>query len=175
MWPCVSCFPGGAAAGIPGTPSQTGWGLLGILAAIWLFVAVQPESHILRYYLFLPLTMAAIIGMLLPRIRRRYPAVSLVLLAVFLGEFGWMVKVNHAYYKIERIDYRAAAEAWGMTRWWPLLQQGQTYCAVGFDPSAIFLTGPSMREYRIIDARKRAECPPNMQAIVAPEALGAGH
>jgi hypothetical protein len=39
--------------------------------------------------------MAAVIGMLLPRVRASYPATTLVLLAVFLGEFAWVAKVNH--------------------------------------------------------------------------------
>jgi len=149
---------------------RKGWALAGALAAMWLFVSVLPQSHELRYYLFLPLTMAAVIGMLLPQARREYPAVTLVLMALFLGEFLWMAKVNHVYYRVERVDYRAAAERWGMTRWWPQLEPGQTYCAVAFDPSAFFLTGPTMREFHIIDRHARAECPPNVKVILAPGA-----
>jgi len=144
---------------------RKGWMLAGALAAMWLFVSVLPESHELRYYLFLPLTMAAAIGMLLPQIRRQHSLVTLALLALFLGEFLWMVKVNRVYYQVERIDYRAAAEAWDMTRWWPALKAGQTYCAVAFDPSAFFLTGPTMKEFHILDKRERAQCPPNVKVI----------
>ena len=43
---------------------------LGLLA----FVAVLPQSNELRYYMFIPLTWAATIGMLLPHIRREVPA-----------------------------------------------------------------------------------------------------
>lgn len=137
---------------------------------MWGCVAFLPQSHELRYYLFLPLTMAAAIGMLMPRVRLDYPAVTLVLLAVFLVEFAWMVNVNRAYYKIERVDYRSAAEVWDMTGGWSKLDRGQTYCAVGFQPAAIFLTGPTMKEFPIIDRLSAAECPPNVQVIVAPSA-----
>jgi hypothetical protein len=151
--------------------ARKGWALLGFLAAMWCCVAFLPQSHELRYHLFLPLTMAAIIAMLLARVRRDYPAVTLVLLAVFLGEFIWMVKVNRAYYRVERADYRTAAEFWGVTPWWPMLQRGQTYCAVGFAPAGMFLTGPTMKEFHIIDRPDRTECPPHVQLIIA---AGAG-
>ncbi len=144
---------------------RKGWILLGALALLWGFVANLPLSHNLRYFLFLPLTMAAIIGMLLPRVRRDYPAVTLVLFLVFLANFCWMARVNRIYYRVQRLDYRDVAEYWGKTRWWPRLQQGQTYCAVGFDPAAILLTGPTMKEFHIIARTDPSECPPNIRVI----------
>lgn len=68
--------------------------------------------------------------------------------------------------RVESIDYQGAAEAWGMARWWPLLKRGETYCAVGFEPTGIFLTGPTMKEFHIIDRPDMRGCPPNVNVLV---------
>lgn len=144
--------------------ARKGWMLLGSIAAMWWFVALLPAAHDLRYYQFLPLTMSATIGMLLPRIRRVWPALVLVLLVIFLAEFAWMARVNRNYYRVERADYRSVAEYWGAARWWPSLRAGETYCAVGFY-HAILLTGPTMKEFHIIDQPKVELCPPNTRVL----------
>jgi hypothetical protein len=147
---------------------RKGWMLLGALAAMWVLTALVQESYDLRYVLFLPLTMAAVIAMLLPHVRQSYPAVTLVLMALILGEFARMTYVNRAYYKLERVNYQTAAEIWNMKRWWAVLQRGHTYCAVGFEPSGFMLTGPTMKEFFIIDQPDRRQCPANTEIIIAP-------
>jgi hypothetical protein len=145
---------------------RKGWMLLGAIAAMWCFVSVLPQSRELRYYMFLPLTTAAIIGMLLPRIRRPWPEVTFLLLAVFLTEFSWMTNVNLHYYKVEHVDYRTAADFWKISPTWPRLERGGTYCTVGFAPAGFFFTGPTMKEFHIIDAAELAECPKGVKAIL---------
>jgi tetratricopeptide repeat protein len=121
--------------------------------------AVQPESHWLRFYLFLPLSWAALLGMLLPGIRARYPAVAagaLALVTVLFVSSSWL---NEVHYRIERIGYREAARYWGAEPWWPRLQSGVTYCARNMYPIGILLTGPTMKEFRIVDRRDAETCP----------------
>lgn len=55
---------------------QKGWLLFGVLIGMWVGTAFSPASHYLRYYMFLPLTMAAINGMLLPVVRDRFQETS---------------------------------------------------------------------------------------------------
>ena len=144
---------------------RKGWMLLAMLCVMWGFVSVLPQSHELRYFMFLPLTTAAVIGMLLPRIRRAWPEATLLVLTVLLGEFSWMTSVNLHYYRVERVDYRAAADFWGISAIWPKLQPGQTYCAVGYQPVAFFLTGPTMKEFHIIDRPDSASCPSGVAVL----------
>ena len=144
---------------------RKGFILLGAMAAVLSFVAILPHSHELRYYQFLPLTWAATIAMLLPRIRRSHPGVALTILCILLGEFVYVSSVNRSYYRVERIGYLEAAYAWNAAAWWPTLERGKVYCAVGFAPRGILLTGPTMSEFHIVDRTDAAQCPPNATVL----------
>ena len=122
-------------------------------------IAVLPASNNLRYYMFIPLTWAATIGMLYPQLRDRFPRAALGLLVLVLALFGHMVSENLAYYEIRKVDYRDAAVAWGAADWWPKLQQGKTYCVVDMIPIGIMMTGPTMHEFSIVDRSKVSLCP----------------
>jgi len=125
------------------------------------FVGLLPQSHELRYYTFIPLTWAATIGMLFPHFRATWPRAAPVFLVIALGLFLHMASENQPHYQISKTDYVDAARDWGASRWWPLLQQGQQYCAVDMVPIGILLTGPTMSEYSIVDRTKEALCPDN--------------
>jgi hypothetical protein len=144
---------------------RRGW--FGAAAALGMlgFVALLPQSHELRYYLFIPLTGAGVIGMLFPHFERLAPRAAMVLLALVLGLFVHMVLENRSHYRIERIGYRVAAHAWGASEWWPKLVRGKTYCAVAMDPIGILLTGPTLSEYTIIDRSDAKLCPPGSSII----------
>lgn len=131
------------------------------IAVFWGLLAITPQSHELRYYLFLPLTNAALIAIFLPRVVPLYPATALVVLTLILGEFLWVSKINRAYYRVERVGLDEAAEAYNVKGFWTQLQPGITYCAAGFAPAAFLLTGPTLHEFRIVDRDSAAECPPN--------------
>lgn len=132
-----------------------GAGILLLLA----FVAILPESHELRYYMFIPLSGAAAIAMLFPRLERAAPRVALGLLSLSLGLFLYMASENRIHYTIERVDQGVAAKSWGATAWWPKLAGGTTYCAVEMVPMAILLTGPTLSEYTIVDRSRADLCP----------------
>src|SRR5262249_20998712 len=51
------------------------------------FVATLPQSHELRYYLFLPLAWAAAVGMAFAQFEEAMPRVAIVFLIVMLGLF----------------------------------------------------------------------------------------
>jgi hypothetical protein len=129
-----------------------GVGLLGL-------VAILPQSHQLRYYLFIPLSGAATIGMLFSRFGQLAPRVAPAMLALITAFFVHMVFENRSHYLIERVDYLAAARAWGAADFWPRLERGKTYCAIDFVPLGMMLTGPTMSEYTIIDRTTAALCP----------------
>lgn len=140
----------------------------GILATLF-FVAFLPQSFVSRYYLFIPLCWAAIIGMLFPEFRRRFPRSALGLLLLFGGLFVYVSDINRQYYKIEKIGFQEAAKAWRADAWWPLLKSGKTYCAVAMEPIGFFLTGPTLSEYKIIDRKKESSCPEGTTVIRYPE------
>jgi hypothetical protein len=139
------------------------------IAALWCVVSVLPQSHELRYFQFLPLSVAAVVAMMIPRVRSNYPAASLAILILILGEFVWISKVNQAYYRVERVGYQQAAEAWGMEAIWKTLEPDRTYCAVGFEPAGFLLTGPTMREFHIIDRPETGLCPPGVTVLRRPQ------
>jgi len=135
--------------------------ILGLLC----FVAILPQSHELRYYLFLPLSWAGAVGMLYPQFKEELPKVSLAFLAAVLGLFGYMVSENRVHYRIEKTGYAEAAQLWGAASWWSKLERGRTYCAVDMMPIGIMLTGPTMREFAIVDRSRRDLCPAGSTVI----------
>jgi len=149
-------------------------GLIAIAAAMAMlcFVAVLPQSHELRYYMFIPLTWAATIGMLWPHIRRRWPAAGLGVVVIVAALFSYMASENLTYYRLGKTDLADAASAWGASPWWSKLQAGHSYCAVGFFPAAMLLTGPTMSEFSIVDRTDPALCPRGT-AIVTPQGIQA--
>jgi hypothetical protein len=135
------------------------------ILAILGFVAMLPQSNELRYYLFIPLSGAAMIGMLFRGFSQIAPRSGLALVAVAIGLFLHMAFENRSHYQIERIDSEMAARAWGAAPWWPTLAPNTTYCAVGLAPMAILLTGPHLSEHAIVDRSRAALCPPSTVII----------
>ena len=138
---------------------RTGWLMTAVILFLWGFVSVLPQSHYLRYFMFLPLTISAAIAILLPRVRPLYPVTAFVLVCLMFVEFVYIVRVNRVYFRLEPISYAQAAEVWGFKNYWSRLESGKTYCAVGFEPSAFMLTGPTMHEFRIIEQKQPSRCP----------------
>lgn len=145
-----------------------GGATIGVLSV----VALLPQSHELRYYLFIPLTWAAAIGMLFPHLAKRFVVVGPAVLLVVLGLFFRMASENLPHYQISRVGYLEAAQEWGASRWWPLLQSGHTYCAVDMAPIGILLTGPTMTEFSIVDRSSERLCPTG-STIVTKGGIGA--
>jgi hypothetical protein len=122
-------------------------------------VGFLPQSNELRYYMFIPLTWAAAIGMLFPQFRASFPRAGLAFVVLALALFLHMVSENTTHYEIAKIDYQEAAREWGATQWWAKLEPGKKYCVVDMVPIGILLTGPTMSEYSIVDRSKEALCP----------------
>ena len=144
-----------------------GVGVLGALA----LVAFLPQSHQLRYYMFIPLSGAAVVGFSFRRLENLAPRFAPALLAVSLGLFVHMVLENWTHYRVERVGPIAAAHAWGAADWWPRLRQGTTYCAVGMMPIGMLLTGPTLSQYQIVDRSRETLCPPDSVPISRPGRL----
>ncbi len=134
--------------------------LLAALVVVLVGCAVLPYSHQLRYLLFVPLTWAAILGVLERHFAASRPWLMSGLLAVALGLAGYMGFVNRQHLRVERVSYAEAARYWGQSPWWRVLEPGQVYCVVGqTQPSAYLLTGPTGREFTIHERGARVECP----------------
>lgn len=136
------------------------------------FVAVLPQSNELRYYMFIPLTWAATIGMTYPLLRDRLPKAGAALLVVVLALFAYIASENRVYYQIKLVDYHDAAVASGAADWWPQLQRGRTYCVVDMFYIGLMMTGPTMSEYSIVDRSDAALCPAGT-TVVTPDGVQA--
>ena len=127
-------------------------------------VGFLPQSNELRYYMFIPLTWAAAIGMLFPDFRALFPRAGVAFLVLVIALFLHMVFENEMHYEISRVGYTEAAREWGAPQWWTQFEPGKTYCVVDMVPIGILLTGPTMSEFSIVDRSTEALCP--QQAIV---------
>ncbi len=123
------------------------------------FVSALPSSHQLRFYIFIPLSWSAVIGMLFPEFRRRFPKSALGLLLVFAGLFVYVSDINRPYYRIERIGFLDVARARKAADWWPQLKSDRVYCAVGMEPIGFLLTGPTLFEFTFVDRKSASLCP----------------
>ncbi|MEO5568789.1 MAG: hypothetical protein ABIR92_09865, partial [Gemmatimonadaceae bacterium] len=132
---------------------------LGAFALMLLFVGVLPQSHELRYFLFIPLVWAAVIAMLYPLARARGALPATMILVSVAALFTASARLTRDYYRIEPVTYASAARAWGADIMWKYLGPGHTYCAVGNEPRAFFLAGPTMREFRIASRADERNCP----------------
>jgi hypothetical protein len=148
---------------------KRGWVASAALLGALLLVAHLPQSHELRYYMFIPLTGAGCVGLLFPRFQRAAPHAAMGLLALVLGLFVHMVVENLPHYRVSRVGQIEAARAWGAAQWWPKLRRGETYCAVDMQPIGMLLTGPTLSEFEIVD-RSRAELCPSGSHIIRNEA-----
>ncbi len=142
-------------------------GIIASLAGLALlcFVGVLPQSNELRYFMFIPLTWAAAMGMVFPPIRIRFPRAAAGILAVVLVLFGYIVSENWQYYQLAAFDIRGAAKVWGADKFWPLLEPDATYCAVRMYPLGFLLTGPTLSEFSIVDRSRESLCPPGTIVI----------
>ncbi len=137
-------------------------GIIASLAGLALlcFVGVLPQSNELRYFMFIPLTWAATVGMLFKPIQTRFPRLATGILALVLVLFGYIVTENWLYYQPVPIGIPAVAKIWGADKFWPLLDPDKTYCAVYMYPLGFLLTGPTLSEFSIVDRSKVSLCPP---------------
>lgn len=131
-------------------------------------VALLPQSYELRYYLFIPLTWAAAIGMAFPAFRQAAPVAGLLFLLAAMGLFAHMASENRTYYATNRLDYRTTADNWGAPFYWAKMRPGISYCAAGMAPIGILLTGPTMAEFSVLD-RTREELCPEGSTVLAPD------
>jgi len=138
---------------------RRGWVAVACVFGVLLFVSVLPQSHELRYYLFLPLTWAAAIGFLYAELQPRWPLAAASFVAVVLGLFGYMAYENRMHYKVEALSYVDAAHYWGADAYWSQLSPGKVYCAVNMVPLPFMMTGPSGKEFTIADRLHEYNCP----------------
>ncbi len=148
-------------------------GVLGVL----LFVSVLPQSHELRYYLFLPLTWAGAIGFLYADLQPRWPGIAAAFVVIVLVLFGYMGHQNRVHYAIESRNYVDAARYWRASNYWTQMSAGKTYCAVDMVPLPFMMTGPTGKEFTIADRLREYGCPDGSIVIrqgVPQHALGGG-
>ena len=142
--------------------------IIGASIVVLAIVSIIPQSNQLRYFLFIPLVWAAVLGMVVPRFGRAHPGIGSAILALIVGLFGYMVAENRVHYEVLPLDGIDAARAWGASAYWPTLERGRAYCAVGMVPIGILLAGPTMREYVIVDRTVAEGCPPGTTIVTIP-------
>lgn len=144
--------------------------------ALLLLVSLFPQSHELRYYLFLPLLWAGMVASLYPLVRDRSGLAALLVLLLVAGLFLYSGYLNRHYYRIERVSYAELAHYWKADEYWPVMKSGQTYCAVDMAPIGFLLTGPTMREFSVVDRRLPENCPEGSVHLAAerPKSPGDG-
>ncbi len=128
-------------------------------ASLLLLVSMFPQSHELRYYLFLPLVWAGLIASLYPLVRGRSTVVAVLMLMLVMGLFVCSGFLNRDYYRIETLNYAGLARSWGADQYWPRMEPGVTYCAVDMAPMGFLLTGPTMHEFEVVDRKLPENCP----------------
>jgi hypothetical protein len=129
-----------------------------VLATLAL-VAFLPQSNELRYVLFLPLTWAAALGMLVPQLAASRPIIGVGFGVVVLLLFGFMLRADRSYYEIRPGGWVDVATVRGGAAVWPQLSRGTTYCTVGLTGTDFFMTGPTMNDFRIDGRDTPAGCP----------------
>jgi hypothetical protein len=144
---------------------KRGWAASAMVLGTLALAGCLPQSHELRYYLFIPLTGAGCVGLLFRRLESAAPHAAMGLLTVVLGLFIHMGLENLPHYAIDRVDHVDAARAWRAAEWWPKLRGGETYCAVDMMPIGILLTGPTLSQYTIVDRSRPELCPTGSRII----------
>jgi hypothetical protein len=139
-----------------------------------LLVSAFPQSHELRYYLFIPLAWAGVIASLYSHVRQRSGTAALLVLVTVLGLFLYVSRINFQYFQVERSGYAELARGWGADQYWPEMTAGVQYCAVDMAPIGFLLTGPTMREFTVVDRRLPENCPAGSVQLLAAPATAAG-
>ena len=142
-----------------------------VLATL-LLVALIPQANELRYWMFIPLVWAGVIGMLFHKIVERSRVVASAFGVIVIVMFGYMVLENRSYYDTGGYTYIDAARATGARAWWSELQTDETYCAVGMAQIPLLLTGPSLNKFEIVERHEPASCPPG-SLLLTPEGISA--
>ena len=131
---------------------------IGFLASLAM-VALVPQANELRYFMFIPLLWAAIIGMLYHRLVDWKPPAAALFGVMVIVMFWYMAMENRMYLTPSSYQWSDAARATGAEAYWPELERGKDYCAVGMMPISLLLTGPTASEYHIIDRMTAEGCP----------------
>jgi hypothetical protein len=124
--------------------------LIAACLALYGIIALLPHSYELRYYQCLPLSWAALIGLLMPPAEGHNRVLVTALLAVCLALFLTSGVMNRHQYRVERMGYVDVAKYYRFDRKWNEFVRGGTYCFPEMRSEQIFFTGPTMTEYRIV-------------------------
>ena len=152
------------------TVGRRGRVVAAVVVVTLVLVALIPQANELRYWMFIPLVWAGVIGMLFHKIvaRSKMGAAAFGILVILM--FGYMASENRVYYKAGGYTYLDAARATGARDYWTELEVGQTYCTVGMAQIPFLLTGPSLRRYEIIVRSSPELCPPD-SLLLTPEGV----
>ena len=141
--------------------------ILGILVVL-AFVSVLPQSHELRYYMFIALAGAAIAATLFPAFSQKYSRSALAMALTFVAMLVYVLHINHVYLRIERIGFVDLAKGYRVDQYLPSLRGDVIYCTVNMGPLPFLLTGPTMNEFKIIDALAADRCPAKTVLLKGP-------
>ena len=135
-----------------------------------LLVALVPQANELRYWMFIPMVWAAVIGMLYHKLADKSRMVASLFGIVVIVMFGYMVTENRHYYDTKGYSLRDAARETGAQGWWAQMEADRTYCAVGMNQLPLLLTGPTLNRFEVVARSGPETCPPD-SLLLTPEGI----
>jgi len=126
-----------------------------LLCAASLFAVVMPlqAGYELRYWLALPLSLALIFALAMPKWSKH---LQIAFGVVFIGAFSFVCDRTKTLRGIEATDQLTEAPPAAKAFWRDHAPgTGEAFTITGQQPATIFFTGPTFREYRIIEADSR--------------------
>lgn len=126
-----------------------------LLCAASLFAVVMPlqAGYELRYWLALPLSLALLFALAMPKLSKH---LQIAFGLVFFAAFVFVCDRTKTLRGIEATDQRTEAPP-AATMFWRDHTPGtsEAFTISGQQPATIFFTGPTFREYRIIEGDSR--------------------
>ena len=136
--------------------------------------ALLPQCNELRYWLYLPLTWAALLAVVYERLAPRRPRLVTALRGFHLALFLYMAGWNWMHWTVEPQTVADIADASGVAADWPAMaayvaeDPDQTFCVAKRAREAILYTGPTFSEFEVISREFEDDCPSGAVVVRAP-------
>ncbi len=136
--------------------------------AAFLFLAffgitlVLPQSHELRYYLFIPLVLAWLTAATLSHPNAGSVCIAFMIVLILLSVRSFHINAPHLAARKQTME--DVAQRFGIH--WNAMTPGADYCGRNTANVLVLLTGPSLREFRVRWAGTESPCPEGHEEFV---------
>jgi hypothetical protein len=135
---------------------------LATLIGVTLFL---PQSHELRYFLYIPLTQAFFVAVVLRQSQHGWERVLASVLVASLAIWSWSINWIHLDKAALPLEKRALMMGVDLAA----LPRAPVYCGRNVGRALVFLTGPTLRENRVMWTGPGKDCPPDGFEVVGLE------